>query len=159
VPSRTVFRADDANLLRIDFDALGECAKVVATIAAAFCPHPLAGLPGERFESLRCDARPEPVDRVLGPLCVGADLIADCLELRNSVLQHWVCEIRDAILNRVVEPLEFGGSFGSPLAQFGDVRCSAFGALFSAIEHGRQNLLEPGRLQEGDKQTGRDRTR
>jgi hypothetical protein len=29
-----------------------------------------AGLPGERFENLRCDARPEPFDRILGARCV-----------------------------------------------------------------------------------------
>jgi hypothetical protein len=50
------------------------------------------------------DARPEPLDRIFGPLCVRAGLIADRLELGDSLLQHRVGEIGDAVLNRVVEP-------------------------------------------------------
>jgi hypothetical protein len=46
--------------------------SVIAAVAAVLGAHPLPGLPGEHFESLRCDARSEPVDRILGPLCVGA---------------------------------------------------------------------------------------
>jgi hypothetical protein len=41
------------NLLRIDFDALGERAEVIAAIAAALGPHALAGVPGEGLERLR----------------------------------------------------------------------------------------------------------
>ena len=47
----------------------------------------------------------------------------------NSVLQHRVGEIGDAVLDRVVEPLEFGLCFARSLAQFGDMRHSALGAL------------------------------
>jgi hypothetical protein len=52
--------------------------------------------------------RPEPIKRTLGPLSVGAGLIADRLQLGNAVLQHRVGEVGDAVLDRVVEPLEFG---------------------------------------------------
>lgn len=68
------FRSHDANFLRIHFDTLGECAQVIATVAAALGPRPLARLPGEGFGSLRCDAPPEPFNRILGSLCVSAAL-------------------------------------------------------------------------------------
>src|SRR5262245_57888182 len=46
------FRAHDANFFRVHFDALGERAEVIATVAAAVGAHSFAGLSGERFESL-----------------------------------------------------------------------------------------------------------
>ncbi len=58
---------------------------MIAAIAAALRSHALAGVPSERFECLRRDGRPEPFDCILGPLCVGAGLVTDRLELRNSV--------------------------------------------------------------------------
>jgi hypothetical protein len=70
------FGAHEANFFRIDLDALGECAEVIATVAAALGAHALSSLPGECFERLRGDARP---DRILGALCVSAGLIADRL--------------------------------------------------------------------------------
>jgi len=84
---------------------LSERAEVIAAVAALGA-HALAGLPGECFEDVRCNARPEPFERTLGPLCVGVGLIADGLELRNAVLEHRVREIGNAVLDRVVEPLE-----------------------------------------------------
>jgi len=71
---------------------------MVAAIAATFGAHPFASLPGECFERLRRDARTEPFYGVLGPLCVSAGLVADRLELGNSVLQHRVGEIGDCRL-------------------------------------------------------------
>src|SRR3981189_3715586 len=108
---------------------------MVAAIAATFGAHPFASLLGECFERLRRDARTEPFYGVLGSLCVSAGLVADRLELGNSVLQHRVGEIGDAVLDRVVEPLEFGVCFARSLAQFGDMRRSALGALLAAA-HG-----------------------
>jgi hypothetical protein len=75
------FSTHDANFFRVHLDALGERAEVVAAVAAALRPHALPGLPGERLESLRCDARSEPIERTLGPLCVGAGLVAITLRL------------------------------------------------------------------------------
>ena len=46
------FRSRDAQFFLIDFDALAERAKVIAAVASAVRPHPLAGCPGKRFESL-----------------------------------------------------------------------------------------------------------
>ena len=108
---------------------------VAPQVAARLGTHARASLPGECFESLRRDARPEPIQRTLGPLSVGAGLIADGLQLGNSVLQHRVGKIGDAVLDRVVEPLELGVGFGRPLAQFGDMRRSALGALLATVEH------------------------
>jgi hypothetical protein len=36
----------------IDFDALGECAEMIAAVTAALGPHPLAGCPGKGLDSL-----------------------------------------------------------------------------------------------------------
>src|SRR5262249_50972312 len=43
------FRAHDAPLFRVDFDALSERAEVITTVAARSGPQPLTGLPGKRF--------------------------------------------------------------------------------------------------------------
>ncbi|UWU76373.1 hypothetical protein N2603_41975 [Bradyrhizobium huanghuaihaiense] len=40
-------------------------------------------------------------------------------------------DVSDAVFDGVVEALEFGFRFGRTLAQFGDMRRSALGALFS----------------------------
>ncbi len=130
----------------VDFDALGECAKVIAAIAAGLGAHALAGLPGKRFERLRCDVRSDPFKRTLGPLCVGVGLIANGLQLGNAALQHRVGKIGNAVLDGVVEPLELGVDFGRTLAQFGDMRRPTLGALFPAVQHGGQDFLETARL-------------
>ena len=82
-PQQCAFRPHDANFFRVHLDALGERAQVIATVAAAGGPHSFAGLRGERFEGLRRDARPEPIERTLGPLCVSAGLVADDLTARS----------------------------------------------------------------------------
>jgi hypothetical protein len=74
---------------------LGERAKMIAAIAAAIGSHPLAGRPGKCLESLRCDSRPSPFDRILGPLCVKAGLIARGLQFTDAVLQHGIRQIGD----------------------------------------------------------------
>jgi len=72
--------------LRVDFDALGERAKAIAPVAAALGPHPLAGRSGKSLDRLRCDGRPLSFYRALGPLSVGAGLIADRLQLGNAAM-------------------------------------------------------------------------
>ena len=93
-------------------------------VAAVLAPHALAGCPGKCLESLRCDSRSGPFDRVLGPLCVGSGLIADGLQVCHAFLEHRIGDVGDSVFNRVVQSLEFG--FGCALAQFGDMRRSAF---------------------------------
>src|SRR5258708_39307490 len=68
------------------------------------------------------------------------------LELGNTVLQHRVREIGNAVLDRVVEPLEFGGCLGRALAQFGDMRRSALGTFLAAIENARKRARQGGAL-------------
>ena len=46
--------------------------------------------------------------RTLGPLCVGAGLIADDPQLGHTVLEHRVGAVGDAVLDGVVEALELG---------------------------------------------------
>ncbi len=115
---------------------------MVAAVAARLGPHAPAGLAGEGFERLRRDARPEPIERALGPLCVGAGLIADGLQLGHTLLEHRIGDISDSVFDGVVEALQFGIRFGCTLAQFGDVRRSALAALLATVEHTRQDLLE-----------------
>ena len=118
-----------------------------AAIAAALGPHPLAGVPGKRLEGLRCDGRAAAFDRVLGSLCVRAGLVANGLEFRNSVLQHWIGEIGNAVLDCVVEALELGIGLGRALAQLGDVRGATPGTFLPSIEHGGEDFLEARGLQ------------
>ena len=99
--------ADHAILDLIDFDPLGERAKVIAAVAAAIAPHALAGGPGKCLESLRCDRRSATFNRILGPLSVKAGLVARGLQFSDAVLQHGIGEIGDAVPDRIVEPLEF----------------------------------------------------
>ena len=110
------FRSQDAQFFLIDFDPLGERAEVIAAVASALGPHALAGCPGKRLEGLWRDGRAGAINRVLGPLCVKAGLIARRLELTDAVLQHGVREIGDTVLDGVVEPLEFGVRLARPLA-------------------------------------------
>jgi hypothetical protein len=100
---------------------LGERAKVIAAVAAGLGAHAPAGLPGKRLERLRCNARALPFYRALGPLSVSVGLIADSLQLGNTVLQQRVGKIGDAILDGVVEPLELGVDFGRALATRCDI--------------------------------------
>jgi hypothetical protein len=113
----------------IDFDTLGECAGMIAAVTAVLGSHALAGGPGKRLESLRCDCRPGAITRALGPLCIKAGLVARGLQLTDAVLQQWVGQISDAILDGVVESLEFGVGLGRSLASFGKVQLSTPGAL------------------------------
>src|SRR5438034_1965943 len=120
---------------------------MIAAVATGLGPHAPAGLAGEGFQCLRCDARPQPIKRTRGPLCVGASLIADGLQLVHTLLEHRIGHVRDSALNGVVQPLEFGFRLGTSLAQFGDMRRSALGAFLAAIKHSRQYLLKASRLQ------------
>src|ERR1700737_5620084 len=86
--------------------------------------------------------------RTLGPLCVGAGLIVDGFELGYAPLEHRIGHVSDSVFEGVVKPLELGTCFGRTLAQFGDVRRWALGALLPAVEHTRQDLLETFGLQE-----------
>jgi hypothetical protein len=54
-----------ANFVRVGLNALDERAEMVTAVAARLGPHPLAGLPSERLEGLRRDARLSACDRVL----------------------------------------------------------------------------------------------
>ncbi|KRR16423.1 hypothetical protein CQ14_16245 [Bradyrhizobium lablabi] len=121
---------------------MGERAKMIAAVAAAIGPHALAGRPGKRLESLRCDRRFGAINRFLGPLRVKAGLVARSLQFTDAVFQHGVREIGDTVLDRIVQPLEFGVCLGRPLAQFGNVQLSSFGAFGAAIEYVRQELLK-----------------
>jgi hypothetical protein len=76
---------------------------VIAAIAAALGPHPLAGRSGKQLYRLRCDGRTLSIYRALGPLSVGMGLIADGFQLGDAVLQRQVREIGHAIFNGVVE--------------------------------------------------------
>jgi hypothetical protein len=51
------FRPRDPQFFLIDFDALGERAKMIAAVAPVLGPRALAGCPGKRLESLRRDAQ------------------------------------------------------------------------------------------------------
>jgi hypothetical protein len=65
---------------------LGERAEVIAAVAAAIGQHALAGCPGKGLESLWRDGRAGAINRVLGPLCVKAGLIARGLQFSDAVL-------------------------------------------------------------------------
>jgi hypothetical protein len=65
----------------------------------------------------------------LGALCVSAGLVADGFQFSDAILEHWVGEIGDAVLDGIVKPLEFG------VAQFGDVRHPALGAFLAEVEN------------------------
>jgi hypothetical protein len=49
------FRADDPDFAVCDLDALGERAEMIAAMAAAVDPDPLARRPGEPLDHLRRD--------------------------------------------------------------------------------------------------------
>nr|WP_245427392.1 hypothetical protein [Roseiarcus fermentans] len=143
------FRADDADLAVGDLDTLGERAEMVPAIAAAVDPDPLACRPGEPLYHLRRDRLlARRLQHRGGTRGVGLRLVADRLQARNALLQRRVVQIGDAGLDGVIEPLEPQASFGSTLVQLVDVLAAAPGAFLPAVEDGRQNLLEPLRLEQ-----------
>ena len=89
-------------MMLIDFERAERAREGDAAVAPALGPHALAGAPGKRLESLRCDRRSAAFNRILGPLCVKAGLIARDLQLGDAVLQHGVGEIGDTVLDGVV---------------------------------------------------------
>jgi hypothetical protein len=62
---------------------LRERAKIIAAVAAALGPHPLAGRSGKRFDRLRCDGRALSFDRALSPRSVGVGLIVFSSAMRS----------------------------------------------------------------------------
>ena len=131
-------RADDADLAVCDLDALGERAEVVAAIAAAVDPDPLACGPGESLD--HCGVIACWLDAFQhrgGALGVGLRLVADRLEACDALLQRRVVEIGDAGLDGVIEPLQPQVGFGGALVQFGDVLAAALGALLPAVKDAR----------------------
>ena len=88
---------------------------MIAAVAAALGPHPLAGRPGKRLENLLCECRAGAFNRALGPLRVQAGLVAGGLQFTDAVLQDGVGQIGDAILDGVIESLEFGICLGRTL--------------------------------------------
>jgi hypothetical protein len=71
---------------------------------------------GEGFERLGVIARPSPIERALGPLCVSAGLVADGLQLGYALLEHRIGDISDFVFDGVVQPVEFGFCLGRTLA-------------------------------------------
>ncbi len=67
---------------------MGGRAQVIAAAAAAIGPHSLAGCTGKCLEGLRCGWS-APFNRILGPLCVKAALVARGLRLGDPVLQQF----------------------------------------------------------------------
>jgi hypothetical protein len=47
-------------------------------------------------------ARSSPIERALGPLCVGAGLVADGLQLGHAFLEQRIGDVRDAVFDRFV---------------------------------------------------------
>ncbi|WGJ15143.1 hypothetical protein QEV83_02210 [Methylocapsa sp. D3K7] len=118
-----------------DLDALGERAEMIAAIAAAFDPDPLAGRPRKLLDHGGRDCLlPRAFRHGLGVIGVGLGLIADRLEDGDSLLERRIVQIGDAGLDGVIEPLQPQFCFGRPLVQFGDMLAPAFGALLAAIE-------------------------
>ena len=142
-------RSDDADLAIGDLDALGERSEMVAAIAAASDPYPLASgrgeLPhyGER-DGLLADAF-EGSSRSLG---FGLRLVTDRFEAGDAVLERRVVQLGDAALAGVVKTLEPQICFRGPLVQLGDMFTAALGSVLAAIEHGGQDFLKPVRLQQ-----------
>ncbi|WP_334363270.1 hypothetical protein [Bradyrhizobium sp. AZCC 1578] len=89
---------------------------MITTIAAVLGPHALARCPGKRLKGLRRDGGARAINRVLGPLCVKAGLVARGLELGDTVLQLGIRKIGDTILDGVIKPPEFGICLGRPFA-------------------------------------------
>lgn len=51
-------------------------------------------------------ARPSPILRTFGPLCVGPGLVADGLQFGHALLEQRIGDVSDAVFDRVVQSLE-----------------------------------------------------
>jgi hypothetical protein len=86
-------------MMRISFTSTSTrwaSAQVVAAVAARVgSVRPPACL-ANVLRACGVDGRPEPFQRIYGPLSVGAGLIAGGLHLGNAVLRHRVGKVGDA---------------------------------------------------------------
>jgi hypothetical protein len=60
-------------------------------------------------------------------------LVANSLEVCDTLLQRWVVEIGDAGLDGVIEPLQAQVGLGCALIQLGDVLATALCAFLPAV--------------------------
>ncbi|HUH83163.1 MAG TPA: hypothetical protein VLX85_01060 [Stellaceae bacterium] len=75
-------------------------------------------------------------------------LVADRLEARDAPFQRRVVEIGNARLDSVIEPFETQIGLRGALVQLRDMFAAALGAFLPTVENGRQNFLEPLRLEQ-----------
>jgi hypothetical protein len=71
---------------------------MVTAVTAGVGPHAPAGVAAEGFERPRCDAEPSPIQRALGPLCIGTVLVADGLQLGHALLEQWIGDVGNSVL-------------------------------------------------------------
>ena len=122
---------------------------MIAAIAAAFNPDPLAGRPGELLDHGGRDCLlPRAFRHRLCALGVGLGLIADRLQASDALLQRRVVQVGDTGLDGVIEPLETQIGLGGALVQFSNMLAAAFGPLLAAVEHGGQHFFKPFRLKQ-----------
>lgn len=80
--------------------------------------------------------------------CVCLCLVAGRLQACDALFQRQVVEISHAGLDGIVQALQPQIGLGRALVQLGDVLAAALGALLPAVENGRQNFLDPLRLEQ-----------
>ena len=137
-------RSDDADLAIRHLDALSKRSEMVAAIAAASDPYPLAsGCSKFPHHGGRDGLMAVAFERGGRSLRLGLRLIADRFEAGDPVLERRVVQIGHAALDGVVKALEPQIGLGGPPVQLGDVLAAALGAFLAAIEDGCQHLLKP----------------
>jgi hypothetical protein len=100
-------RSDNSDLAICHLDALSERTQMIAAVAAASNPYPLAGR-GNKLphHGRRDDLLAVAFERSGRSLRLGLGLIADRLEADDTVLERWVVQIGNTAFDGVVEPLE-----------------------------------------------------
>lgn len=141
-------RPDNPRLGSRDFNPLRHGAKVVAAVAAVAGAQPLARCLGERQQLVVRQLGSGAINGGCGPGGVGLRLVANGVQPSEPGFQRRVCGVRDAVLDRFVEPVELGLGLGRALAQLDQVLPPAADVIFPAVEHVAQERRQPARVEQ-----------
>jgi hypothetical protein len=144
VRNNSHFRPDDAKFLRVDFDTLGERAKMIAPVATPSIRNLLRAVLAKALTDWAAMVGPS---RSIAPSALGVSTgpVPDRLQLGDTILQHQVREIGDTVFDGVVEPFELGVRLdGWPALLRTGARTTHQSALLNHLMHER-DLTETAR--------------
>ncbi|ALR20624.1 hypothetical protein ATN00_10215 [Sphingobium baderi] len=113
----------------MDFDTLSHGPHMISGIGTIIIPELPLRSQREGMKAFDRDLRADPLDVRDRALGIASRLVADGGQFRDAPLERRIAHIDQSILDRLVEPGEFGFGLGRPPFHLGDV-LAAFGHPF-----------------------------